>query len=415
MGNYSGPLLECYDELNNSKLLLDSDAHASLRQFQASLPAEVRQRLLDRRGADEFLTSAIEMLATACWVIIAAFSARRYEETIDLDETSLLGNDEDGWWLNSFISKTTRKRELIPVPLIAARAVQTLLAISEPARASGFGGIFWWSARGSRPRPRELSPRKLLNPFAALVGTPLTDATTAPWHWIPRQFRRFFAVLYFYRFEEADISVLSYFLRHFDIETTRGYVTRDPEVAKIWREAEKDYVRRLANSIVSGDRQVSGAMGERLKKIAKLITSRLEKKLIVAHESAGERLLTIMERGGLVVTPKAWVTCTCPRTHGAAKKARCRAGQELTTEIVGPSYADAGPNICGECRWALIDPSKADYANRARLHLEASVKSGRGAGTLFGELERAHLVELGRVAEKSYRRDIDETRETNPD
>lgn len=132
VGNYSGPLLECYDELNNSKLLLDSDAHASLRQFQASLPGEVRQRLLDRRGADEFLTSAIEMLATACWVIIAAFSARRYEETIDLDESSLIGNNEDGWWLNSFISKTTRKRELIPVPLIVARAVQTLLAISEP-------------------------------------------------------------------------------------------------------------------------------------------------------------------------------------------------------------------------------------------------------------------------------------------
>src|SRR5690606_20930255 len=172
----------------------------------------------------------------------------------------------------------------------------------------------------------------LLNPFAELMQTPVHDAGKEPviWHWIPRQFRRFFAVLYFYRFEGADIAILSYFLRHFDIETTRGYVTRDPEVAKIWRDVEKEYVRRLADSIVTSEREVGGAMGERLKKIAKLVTDRLGKRLIVAKDSAGERLHTIMERGGLVITPKAWVTCTCPRTHNAAKKARCRAGQPVT-------------------------------------------------------------------------------------
>lgn len=418
VGTYSQPLVACLTELETSHSLPAAEVQASIERCQAALPAHVRNRLCDQSGSKGFLSGAVEMLATACWVLIAAFSARRYEETLDLDEAFLVGSDEEGWWLDCFISKTTRKRELIPVPLVVARAVQTLLAISRTARAGGVNSIYCWLAPQSlkdRRALREYSPRSLLNTYAALVGTPLPNDGTSSWHWIPRQFRRFFAVLYFYRFEEADIAVLSYFLRHFDIETTRGYVTRDPEVAKIWREAERDYVLRLADSIISGEREYSGAMGDRLKKIAKLITSRLEKRLIVATESAGDRLMTIMERGGLVVTPKAWVTCTCPRTHVAAKKARCRAGHAVANEIVGPSYADAGPSVCGECRWALIDPSKAHYAGRTQSHLEASINSGRGTGTLFGELERAHLVELSRVNANSYGRAHAKSRDKNDD
>ena len=403
VGTYSQTILACLDELEAAGRVSGQEIEGALRRCRAGLPPDIGNKLMDRGGPDRFLLGAVEMLATACWVIIAAFGARRYEETIDLDEASLHGSDEEGWWLDCFISKTTRKRELIPVPLIVARAVQTLIAISATARAEGLNDVFWWlapPAARDRWSPREISPRKLLNPFAGLVETPPHHhgKETSPWHWIPRQFRRFFAVLYYYRFEGADIAILSYFLRHFDIETTRGYVTRDPEAAKIWRDVERDYVRRLADSIASGERQVGGAMGDRLKKLAKLIKERLEKRLFVSKETVGGTLHHIIERGGLVVTPKAWVTCTCPRTNNAAKKARCRAGQTISQEIVGPSYADAGPTVCGDCRWALMEPAKHDYASRTQSQLEGSVESGNGNGTLFRELERAQLVDLRRIA-----------------
>jgi integrase len=402
VGQHSRPILGCLDELEALRPSATQEAETVIRRCQAALPPFVAQKLLRRAEPERFLVSAIEMLATASWVIVAAFGARRYEETINLNEDHLVGDDQDGWWLESFISKTTRKRELIPVPPIVARAVETLIAISATARAEGLDDLYWWlapPAAEDRWSPREISPRKLLDEFASLVDTPLHDdgKGSAPWHWVPRQFRRFFAVLYFYRFEGADLAILSYFLRHFDIETTRGYVTRDPEAAKIWRDVEKDYVHRLANSIASGEREVSGAMGERLKKIAKLVTDGLEKRLIVAKDAAADRLQTIMERGGLVITPKRWVTCTCPRTHNAAKKARCRAGQPLTKEIVGPFFADAGPTVCRNCPWALLEPGKNDYACQAQSSLQASVDCGRGAGTLFRELEQAHLVELNQV------------------
>jgi hypothetical protein len=376
------------------------EGEQALFRFRDAFPAEFAQslRVLSR---EKQLLRLVAMLITACWVIIAAFTARRYEETLALDEASLRGSDEEGWWLHCHISKTTRSKEWLPVPIIVARSFNLLCLISAPARANGASSLYSWIMPTGlgRAKVREISPRLSLNDLASAVGTPMhsIDGIDSDWHWIPRQFRRFFAVLYFYRFEGADIAILSYFLRHFDIETTRGYLTHDPEAAKFFREVEKDYVRRLADSIADGERVVGGAMGERLKKITKLIKSKLRKHLMVTS-SVGEQLYNVIERGGLVITPKPWTTCTCPRTQLAAKKARCRAGQVITDDTLGPSFADAGPLVCSICKWALLEPAKSKYAVRTEVTLEAAVASGCREGTLFGDLERDNLIELQKLS-----------------
>jgi len=73
-------------------------------------------------------------------------------------------------------------------------------------------------------------------------------------------------VLYFYRYEGATIEVLSHHLRHFSLEMTKRYVTQDSEVAALWTDVEWGYAGDVARSIVAGERSVSGAAGERLKK-----------------------------------------------------------------------------------------------------------------------------------------------------
>src|SRR5690606_6932104 len=145
------------------------------------------------------------------------------------------------------------------------------------------------------------------------------------WHWHPHQFRRFFAVLYFYRFESGSIEVLSHHLRHFSLEMTRRYITEDAEVAALWTDTEWDYMGQVARSIVSGERSISGSAGERLKKTAKRLIDVFRRKLQVATpERVGASLTLIMQRQGMVLTPKPWVTCSCPRTREAAAKAGCR-------------------------------------------------------------------------------------------
>jgi len=80
--------------------------------------------------------SEVRLLATACWIIIATFSARRDSEVDDLDCDCLAGDEESGWWLHVYIEKTLKRKDWIPIPFLVAHAVRTLVAISQPARES---------------------------------------------------------------------------------------------------------------------------------------------------------------------------------------------------------------------------------------------------------------------------------------
>jgi len=286
--------------------------------------------------------------ATACWILIAAFSARRAGEIDDLREGCLRGDDASGWWLHVYIEKTLQRKEWIPVPGLVARAVETLSSISASARQqTGTDRLFQWRRPDGKVGRFNIS--RQLDTFAAAVKVPLQgprDKPAVAWHWHPHQFRRFFAVLYFYRFEGATIEVLSHHLRHFNLEMTKRYVTQDPEVAALWTDVEWGYAGHVARSIVAGERSVSGAAGERLKKAGRRLIDIFRRRLQVASpERVGASLALVMQRQGMVLTPKPWVTCSCPRTREAAATAACRRAPSTEADVVGPDFAQAGPSV----------------------------------------------------------------------
>ena len=57
------------------------------------------------------------LMATACWILIAAFSARRDREVDELEAGCLAGNDADGWWIETYIEKTLQAEGLDSGPL----------------------------------------------------------------------------------------------------------------------------------------------------------------------------------------------------------------------------------------------------------------------------------------------------------
>lgn len=336
--------------------------------------------------------------ATACWIVIATFTARRDEEIDELHEDCLLGNAEDGWWLNIYIEKTLQRVEPIPVPPLVERAVSALLAISQGARdACGNGDLFQWLDPSGELTKLDVGRR--LDDFAAWVGVPLHaergKAATA-WHWHPHQFRRFFAILYFYRFEGATLEALSHHLRHFNLEMTRRYVTRDRAAAAIWTDVQWGYMGHVARSIAAGERSVSGAAGARLKKAAKRILDTLRRRLtVVSPERAGASLTMLMQRQGLVLTPKPWVTCSCPATTLAAATAACRRGQD--TLEPGPDFANAGPSVCGDCPHAITEGDRRGIlVDRSQASSLAGAPA-EGPRTMFGELEAARVLTIQRV------------------
>lgn len=364
--------------------------------------------IFDRADAPLVGTSDREnvlRMATACWIVIAAFTARRDEEIDGLQEGCLRGDTGTGWWLHVYIEKTLQQKEWIPVPGLVARAVEVLLAISAEARGvSGESRLFQWCRTDGKIVTLDVG--RHLDDFASLAHLPLhqlQDASPTAWHWHPHQFRRFFAVLYFYRFEGATIEVLSHYLRHFSLEMTKRYVTQDPEVAAIWTDVEWGYMGHVARSIAAGERSVSGAMGERLKKTARRLVDLFRRKLQVASpERVGTSLTLVMQRQGLVLTPKPWVTCSCPRTHDATLKAACRRGRLVDRSAIGPDFAQAGPTVCSFCPHAITEKSRQSFVSAEVVHLEAAAENGVRAGTLFGVLEEARMIDLRQIHDARY-------------
>lgn len=344
-------------------------------------------------------------LATASWIIIAAFSARRDEEVDDLRFGCIRGDDTNGYWLHVYIEKTLQRKEWIPIPSLVARAVTTLALISESARTkTGSDQLFQWlSLDGEIHR---IDVGRYLDDFAAEVNVPLhfVDGNApSAWHWHPHQFRRFFAILYFYRYEGANIETLSYFLRHFSLEMTKRYVTQDPEVAALWTDVEWGYMGHVARSIVAGERSVSGSAGERLKKLSRRLIDLFRRKLyIVSPDRIGASLTLLMQRHGMVLTPKPWVTCSCPKTAEAASKAACRKQSVSKSNAVGPDFAHAGPSVCSNCPHAITEGARTSVMDREVDHLEAAVVCGARTKTMFGELEAARVVELREVRNSRY-------------
>ena len=358
-------------------------------------------RTLTTRSSDR---SDILRVATACWIVIAAFTARRDKEIDDLRDDCLRGDEESGWWLNVYIEKTLQRKEWIPVPSLVARAVEVMRDISTTARnKTGTNNLFQWLRPDDDTTRLDVS--QYLDEFATAVQVPLHHPRGGPavaWHWHPHQFRRFFAVLYFYRFEGATIEALSHHLRHFSLEMTKRYVTQDPEVAMLWTDVEWGYMGYVARSIVAGERSVSGSAGERLKKIAQRLVDMFRRNLHIASpERVGASLALIMQRNGLVLTPKPWVTCSCPRTRDAAITAACRR-QEPEADAVGPDFAWAGPSVCSFCPHAMTEGTRQSFVNAEVFHLEAASASKLRGGTLFGVLEEARMVELQQVRDTRY-------------
>lgn len=348
---------------------------------------------------------AVQNMAVACWITITAFTARRVEEIDDLRDDCVRGDDVSGWWLQVYIEKTLQRKEWIPVPVMVVRAVDMLRRISETARHESQSDRLFQCV-GPDGKHCRIAVSRHLDSFAALVNVPPHEPRQAEpviWHWHPHQFRRFFAVLYFYRYEAGSIEVLSHHLRHFSLEMTRHYVTEDPDVAALWTDTEWGYMGHVARSIVYGERAIAGAAGERLKKTANRLIDVFRRKLRIATpERVGASLTFLMQRQGMVLTPKQWVTCTCPRTRDATSKASCRRAGSADDDEIGPNFAQAGPTICASCPHAMMEGERRSFVDAEVRHLEAAAASRPRANTIFGELEAARVIEVRHVRDARY-------------
>ncbi|NTG00858.1 hypothetical protein G6L33_11485 [Agrobacterium rhizogenes] len=395
------PPLLTMNLLEQSVRFVANNSDAVLAAYKANLDARVNGEV-DRSDA-EVLRPRVSQIAVACFILIAAFTARRTDEIKMLERSCLEGNDVDGWWMKCYIEKTQRTRSWIPIPSIVARAVQVLSSFNADAEGGGDGdpnALLFSYLDPVSAKIVDLAPEGKINDFARSVGAveyTNDNGDTLSWHWQPRQFRRFFAVLYIWRYK-GKFESLSHHLRHFNLEMTNDYVTLDPENAREWSREVWNFRVEIIKDLVSGESVYTGPMGERLNNLVKRLRQKFSDVQIIP-EFLAQAVIRQMEKGSVVVTPKPWVTCCCPRTAGGCAKAACRKKVGFEDGDVGPDYAAAGPTVCPGCPWALIGPENINYFDSELRALTPNLGVEDDGPTIFGELQAANVVTLSEFRE----------------
>ncbi|OAP38431.1 hypothetical protein AU381_22965 [Sinorhizobium glycinis] len=382
---------------NSTRYLIEHSDHviASYHDILALIRSGVHAR---KRA--EAVRRYINAISVACYILIATFTARRTEEIKMLERDCVAGNDSDGWWMKVYIEKTERERTWIPVPNLVAKAVKILRQLSGSGEGNPAGLLFDYVDPVLK-RNVTLAPEEHLNAFADSVGAVEyvhhDTGETRSWSWLTRQFRRFFAVLFHYRYK-GKLSTLAHQLRHFDSQMTNDYVTLDPDNSKIWLQEVSNFQVDIARDIVTGRTTYTGPMGKRLNNLVKRLRSL---KVDVVSEVAGRALVRQLRKGQHILSPKSWVTCTCPNNKQGCIKAACRKVAGYDENDIGPDFSTAGPSVCPECPFAMIGPENLAYIDEQITLASAQVDAAGGEATIFGELQAANLITITGFREKA--------------
>lgn len=359
--NFSEFIVDIYDRKKNADQINDWLYSQSLslsltRLSQHEMPhVSTKTRKVNEMGL-------IRLLSTACFIVIASLSARRKEEL-----RQLVAGCHDGGWLSVYIEKTSQRMDSQPVPPLVGKAIETLEKISSHARELyKTESIFVLLDKSNKLV--EYDPTIYLNKFYEIT---IKEKVGIEWSLSPHQFRRFFALIYYYRFDDAALGILSYHLRHFNIEMTKRYVT-DQEFGKEMRETGEEWKASFLRDVISGKRAVGGKAGNKIKKKIHDWTSEFRNKVdVVDKEKVVSKMMKYMNRMGASFTQQVWGTiCTSPLNTGFAKYSACKTTGEH------PDYANADEVACGGCPFAChtdrFASSLEDKVEDEKLNLKSS-------------------------------------------
>lgn len=166
-----------------------------------------------------------QYLPFCCAVIIFALTARRESEVFGL-QVGCVSKDLDGLlWLNSFVAKTLQKHGDFTTVSLVEKAVSILERLSEKGRKKKkSNSIFVFDDTFDRPPTTMKSINRIADDFFDFIGIE-RDENGKHWKLSEHQFRRFFAIMFYYRYEKGEADALMHELAHVDWSMTVRYLT----------------------------------------------------------------------------------------------------------------------------------------------------------------------------------------------
>lgn len=318
-------------------------------------------------GEDSRLTinDLIYYLVASCFVLVGAFSARRRRELESLQVGCAAPDENGNWWLSSYIEKTIRDVDQIPVPSSVGLAIKRLEELSEPVRNVQrtpwlidvpLASVQRPMQDGAPTNNRTYAPDCLtmIKHLAAISDIPLTHDGQS-WEFGTHQLRRAFAVHYYYGFRYANLDALSRFLRHFDPEMTRIYITDViPGLLLELKERRKSHERLVEAATGATDAEVHRAALRNIDQISVDFSGMVDAFTEVKESATVERMLDIYDGA------EAPIGLNAPVVRRDLEKMIEKARQDI--RIASP-YSNGSPD---DLRQALM-PQLRTYAKTKNM------------------------------------------------
>jgi hypothetical protein len=213
------------------------------------------------------------VLPASAIMVIYAFTARREVEVEGL-EAGCCVPGPNGPVLTSYIAKTYQDYKKLPTARIVKVAIELLEKLSAPVRSGDQQSIFTFP-NVKDDNPSQFRLKEVIADLWEVFELP-TNENGDRWELSEHQFRRMFALMYYYRYDGGELSTLSWYLQHTDWEMTLAYITDEygnSELDDAMHERIFDYMDELTNpSPRTSDNKYSGYMAHELAEF----TSKLE-------------------------------------------------------------------------------------------------------------------------------------------
>lgn len=357
------------------------------------------------------------VVPAAARVVIAAFSARRDEETTSLRADCIEDEDAEHPWLLCRIAKNMRRIDRIPIPRSVVKAIEVVKRIRSIGDTQG-SRLFEYSCP-VRKKTFKFRLAERLDLVRDFLNVPLMD-DGSPWHFTPHQFRKFFGVTYHWRWAFPDLTALSYHYRQFNPDTTRAYIEmkaaealrmRDDKLAAAVRrrelERKKDlddgqgaFIKWVIEGVLGGQ-ELGGSFGRRLMQQVEDLKQKILPEMEITQDDTcsglGQILHALVSSNQIRVHPEGHSLCGCRGHIDDTSVSVCLRLKQMLTGITpskaeGPDYTFADDEGCLACPHRGALPSMAPYWDHAARQA-IDVLAGATGELAQKSIQRIRMIE----------------------
>jgi integrase len=237
-------------------------------------------------------------LPLSCLLIIFSFSGRRESEVFGLTTHSYKKKD-NCWKVKFFVAKSDRDNSWFVHSSLVGKALMILERLSEHGRnISGSDSLFRFNDSYERAPINFDRLGRSINSFQDFIGSE-KDEDGNNFKFSEHQFRRFFAIMYYYRYDKGgDSEALMYELRHADWSRSVRYLT-EKKYGAILKNEEQLYIENKLSMSIDED-NIYGPIADEFKNKLKAsihIVPEKRKELAISQMTTGQLTIEIISEG----------------------------------------------------------------------------------------------------------------------